>query len=261
MSEDWVEENLAKGKCVLTWSSKSSILNFQSKSLMFHTVDRQVLNIVRALVEFKKSAVIVYPVRRAEIAIPGCIEACYALMESDSTRKKVLLISSKLDVQEIYSEMRANHMVLNDVFPLGIIGMKGQVKTAMRVPGVKLSETNCVLLHSTNPRLLPNETESTNIGCVIIETAGLEPKAIKEILHWAKDTGVPIKMVLETDPYSESLVHCERELIPVWGWDTNSLETDFQKDLLLLEENEATFDNSLSLSVKQITNWIKGIMK
>lgn len=258
---NWVEQNLGGQKCVLTWSSDSAILNYEHKPLIFHTIDRQVLTIIRALVERRRSAVMAYPVRQAEVSIPAAIEACYDLMETSCDRRKVLLVSPRLDVRGLFAELRANYMELNDVFPLGVVKTNGTIKPQIKTSHSKVRDTQCMLLHTSNPRILPAAEESAKIGCMIAETAGMDASAVDQLLLWAQEAGIPITVLLETDPYSANFALYQRKKVPIWGWDTQSLEADFSSDLQALESTPEKYDNDLSISVQQIRNWIRGISR
>lgn len=256
----WVEENLDDIECTLCWSSDCNILNYDGTHVLFHTVDRTIMFLEEALIDKESKGVLVYPVTNTDVAVPMCVEALYSLMQADSSRKKVLLISQNVAIRELYWNLKINYLRLNEIFPLGIIKMDGGVKPQMKTSDVsRISDVKCSFLHTANPRFLPNDDISKEIGCIIVDTTGLEKNRLTDIIQWSESKGIGSLIFLESNPYSENFETFQSKGIPVWGWDTSSLSSDFKNDLKELEKNPQKYSNPFSLSVFHIRNWLKGI--
>lgn len=259
--KSWVEENMQDVDCVLNWSSDQNILNYDGKHILFHSVDRTLLVLEEALMKNKRMGVLVYPVNKAEIAIPLCVEALYSLMSSHAKKTKVLLVSQDLSVRELYWNLKANYMRINEVFPLGIIKMDGYVKPQLKTADCKISDVQCAFLHVGNPNILPDAAVSSEIGCLVVDTAGFTLESVEQLIKWAVNNKIETTVFLESNPYSDNFTLYDKYHLPVWGWDSNSLHNDFKKDLDELERNPEKYSNPFSASVFLIKNWLQGIKR
>ena len=257
----WTEQALKAEEPVLSWSSKSNILNYEGQAVTFHTVDRQILMISDSAVSQGKTVAIVYPVRRAEVAVPICIEACYLLLERGRTdRGSVLLVSNSLDLRGLYGGIKANYMHLNSVFPLRVVKTSGSIRAGIKTGRGSSAYTAGEFLHTSNVRILPNEEVSKRIGCAVIETAHLSPRDVDKTLDWAEEEGVPATIILETDPYSANLQTYERRGIPIWGWNSGALASDFSEEANTISVGSHT-SHPFARSGNQILNWLKGVSR
>lgn len=258
----WVEENFEHEDSTLCWSSDQNILNYDGKHIFFHTVDRTLLFLEEALLSKRKIGVMVYPVTKTEIAIPMCVEALYSLMQSNDVKKKVLLVSHDLSVRELYWNLRANYMRINEVFPLGIVKMDGTIRPQLKTTDTtKISDVKCFFLHTSNPDFLPNQSISSEVGFLIVDTSGLSAISLEKLIRWAEANHVKAVLFLESNPSSENLELYNREHLPIWGWNSSSLQADFQNDLFELEKNPQKYSNPFSISVFLIKNWLSGIKR
>ena len=175
----WVEENLEEFECNLCQMSDKKFLNYDGKSIIFHTVDRTILRLQDALIRKSKWGVFIYPIENTDIVVAMCIDAIYALYDmqnqNDYDKDKVLLISNNVSPREMYWNLKTNNMRINEFFPMGIIRLDGSVKKQLKTEyfNKKATSSECYFLHTSNYRVLPDESTSKKIGCVVIDIKNL----------------------------------------------------------------------------------------
>jgi hypothetical protein len=257
----WVEDNLKGIDCTLCWSSEKAFLNYNGKHVVFNTIDKTLLYLETAMIQKKVSGVFVYPVRKYEIALPLCVEALYSLLQLQSSRNKVLLISRELFTRELYANLKANQMRINDVFPLGLVKTNGSITPQIKPSYQALNSTKCKFLHTGSPNFLPDREMSQLIGCVIIDTNDIDNESISKVVSWARSNQISPLIFLETNIDSGKLSVYHKNTIPVWGWDFKSLQEDFKQDLGEFERNPSKYDNPLSVSIYHIKNYLTGVKR
>jgi hypothetical protein len=245
----------------LAWSTSEGILNYGGKSVVFHTIDRELLLLCDGATRKEMDLAIIYPVRETSLLVPIAVETLYALM-SYNQRKSILLITRKFDVREHYKDLRANDMHIHeDVFRLCIIKRDGSFRRMRQRSGYRPGGNDRFFL-TTSVNYLPNDEISKDINTVIIDlSSGVSNEELEILKTWSYSKGVKNTIYMETDPYSAHIDFIKKNGISLWGWDNESLKNEFEEDIQSVESDATKYDNPFSCSFYSISNLIRGVSK
>jgi len=244
------------------WESdltENAVLSFKKVPFHFHTVDRSLLRVTNKAIKNNKKIVINYPLHRCDLLVPLTIEACYSLI--NGKRKKVLLITKKLEVREFYNNIfQAGGKISKFLFPIGMVSRKGEIKPIYdTIRGLSKRDKEYIkdstVFLSSSLKYLP--TDTSDLGTVIIDVdKSYEPEAIDYMLQWADEHNIKSILFVTSESATDNINHFNSLGIPIWGWTPSMLKKEFELEDIGVKSPEAPFYRS-AMEVRRITNGLK----
>lgn len=258
--KSWIQEDLDSNESCLGWSADQQYLNYGGQRFPMHSVNRILLSVEEATIRKQKRAALIYPVKDQTVSILLCLEALYALIEQ--SKRKVLLVKKSIVVRESYRLLGVNELKINENFPLGVLRLDGSIKPQIKYSWQgKSPQKGCLFIHTSNPSILPDAELSQEIGCAVVDTSDIDPESIKNIIVWSEKNKIEALIFLESDFEMGNISIFRSAEIPVWSWNIEGLQADFEKDFQDVEKNPAKYENQFAFSAIQINNLLSGVKK
>lgn len=256
-------ESILKGSSEshLVWSTNAGFLNFEDMPIKFHTIDREILMLSARASASGLDLAILYPVCEFHLLVPMAVEILYNLMNSQESRKSVLLITNRLNAREDYRSLKTNYMHIHeDAFRLCIVKRDGSYRRMRQRSGYRPGGWDRFFI-TTSERYLPDETTSSEINSAIVDLSGSADIDLEHINEWSRKNGVKCIIYVDTNPYSDYVKYFKKNGIPLWGWNKEELKNECESEMEAIKKFKSKYENPFSVSIFSILNSIQGINK
>lgn len=248
----------------ILWSLDNGYLNYSGQSIYLHSVNIQSLLFFKSALVKNQPGVLVYPSSRKTITPLLALEALYYRLHENklpSGRNRLVIFSSRVELRrelrDHFTSFKAGGMPLYlNSFPIGRATANGKIEKIVS----KTAEPRLII--SPGIAALPKDDVAQNIFGVILEaTPDVKEDQAEQILRWISFHKIPFIFIVSSDPPTELARKLIDKKFVYWGWNTESLAEDCEKDELNLETGVFNVDQPFCKNYKEIRNKGLGVKK